>query len=316
MRTIKTKAGPDILLPKNDFLFKLIFGDERNKEILKGFLQAVLALPDAEFDVELLDTRLKPQARHDKLGVLDVRVRTASGKVIDIEMQVAQQAYIFERICFYLSKMLADQMSESDWYDKIKKTISIVITDFNFIESGNGAVYHHCFRFMDPADGAVFGAVEEIHTIELPKVPEKTDETAVWDWSKFIGVSTEEELSMLATKNAVLGQAVETLRRVSAQDEVRLEYEAREKAWRDEQARTAFALQTGFAEGRAEGVAIGVKQGRAEGRAEGREEGVAIGVERGVAIGVERGREEVIELLVRQGYPADELRRILNIGQK
>ncbi|MDR1785916.1 MAG: Rpn family recombination-promoting nuclease/putative transposase [Spirochaetaceae bacterium] len=276
MRTIKTKAGTEILLPKNDFLFKLIFGDERNKDILKGFLQAVLALPDSEFDVDLLDTRLKPQVQHDKLGVLDVRVKTKSGKVIDIEMQVAQQAYIFERICFYLSKMLADQMDEGDWYDKIKKTISIVITDFAFIESGNNGVYHHCFRFTDPVDGAYFGAVEEIHTIELPKVPDVTDETAVWDWSKFIGVSTEEELSMLAAKNEVLGQAVETLRRVSAQDEVRLEYEAREKAWRDEQARTAFALQSGFA------------QGRAEGRAESRTEILA---------------------LIRQGYSADEIER-------
>jgi flagellar biosynthesis/type III secretory pathway protein FliH len=72
------------------------------------------------------------------------------------------------------------------------------------------------------------------------------------------------------------------LRRVSARDEVRLEYEAREKAWRDEQARTAYALQTGFAEGR--------EQGRAEGEA--------------------KGRAEILSL-VRQGLSADEIERTL-----
>jgi hypothetical protein len=95
--------------------------------------------------------------------------------------------------------------------------------------------------------------IEEIHVLELPKVSKEPDESAVWDWAKFIGVESEEELNMLAEKNEVMGKAVGELYRVSADKEVRWQYEQRLKAWRDEQARTAYALQTGEAKGRVEG---------------------------------------------------------------
>ena len=39
------------LLPvKSDFVFKLIFGDQRNVDILTAFLKSVLDIPDAEYD--------------------------------------------------------------------------------------------------------------------------------------------------------------------------------------------------------------------------------------------------------------------------
>ena len=45
-----------ILKPKNDYVFKKIFGDERNKDILIAFLKAVLKI-DIE-DVQILNSEL------------------------------------------------------------------------------------------------------------------------------------------------------------------------------------------------------------------------------------------------------------------
>lgn len=39
------RKKPEILLPKSDFIFKLIFGDERNADILQSFLKAALDIP-------------------------------------------------------------------------------------------------------------------------------------------------------------------------------------------------------------------------------------------------------------------------------
>ncbi len=39
----------DILSPKNDFVFKQLFGDARHTAPLADFLQAVLGLPKEEF---------------------------------------------------------------------------------------------------------------------------------------------------------------------------------------------------------------------------------------------------------------------------
>jgi predicted transposase/invertase (TIGR01784 family) len=252
MRVIVTADGREILLPKNDFLFKLIFGDERNKKLLKSFLQAVLGLPNDEFDVMFIDTHLKREFEDDKLCILDIRLKTKTGKQVEIEMQVAPTADIFERICYYVAEMLVNQLRKGDRYEKVKKVISITIADFNFIESGDAGRYHHCFRLCDFADGSYFGDVEEIHVLELPKVPASSDQTDVWTWLKFINVESEEELKMLAAQNEVMKTAVSELYRVSADNDVRLQYSLREKAWRDEQARAAYAFKQGEQEKEAE----------------------------------------------------------------
>jgi predicted transposase/invertase (TIGR01784 family) len=249
MKVIKTKQGLEILLPKTDFIFKIIFGDEHNKPLLKSFLQAVLHLDEDEFEIVLVNPYQQPKEKDGKLSILDVKIRTKTGKLIDIEMQILQMENIFERVCFYKSVMVVEQVGKGENYDRIKKVINIVITDFNFIESAEAGKYHHCFRFHDPQDGAYFGDVEEIHTIELPKLPAKSDDTAIWDWVKYIAVGTEEELTMLAGKNDELRHAVDELYRVSASDEVRARYEAREKAWRDREAQILYGKNQGRAEG-------------------------------------------------------------------
>jgi predicted transposase/invertase (TIGR01784 family) len=264
MRLIKTSDGREVLLPKNDFLFKLIFGSERNEKLLKSFLRAVLGLPDGEFGVVFLDTHLKPEFSDDKLCVIDIRIRTKTGKQIDVEMQVAKTAYIFERICYYRAKMLLEQLGEGEGYDRIKKVISIIVADFRLIEGGDAKRYHHCYRFCDPVDGTCFGDVEEIDVLELPKLPEAPDGTPVWDWVKFISAESEEDLDMVAAKNEEMKGAVNELYRVSSDTEVRRQYELREKAWRDEQARTIYAEQTGEARGEARGRAEGEARARAE----------------------------------------------------
>ncbi|WP_461205399.1 PD-(D/E)XK nuclease family transposase [Clostridium sp. DL1XJH146] len=66
-----------IMSPKVDFVFKLIFGDEKNKDVLIAFLSAVLKLHKEEFKgIELLNTELLREFKEDKKGILDVRVKT------------------------------------------------------------------------------------------------------------------------------------------------------------------------------------------------------------------------------------------------
>jgi predicted transposase/invertase (TIGR01784 family) len=179
-------------------------------------------------------------------------------------MQVAPSLNIFERICFYQAKMLVEQVGRGEKYGIIKKVISIVVADFCLIDNGDPNRYHHCYRPHDSVDDTYFGDVEEIHVLELPKLPADSDKTPVWDWAKFIGVETEEDLDMIAAQSNVMKTAVNELYRVSADAEVRRQYDQREKAWRDEMARHDFAEK----KGREEGIKIGEAKGLAKGRAE------------------------------------------------
>jgi len=73
------------LSPKSNYIFKQIFGDQRNADILGGFLQAVLDLPAEEYDrLTIVDPHLTPGRESEKLSILDVKLHTKSGNTIDI----------------------------------------------------------------------------------------------------------------------------------------------------------------------------------------------------------------------------------------
>ena len=60
----------DILPPTDDWIFKLLFGDERNKSLLIDLLKSLAELPEDEYELTFLDTHLKPQAEDDKPGII------------------------------------------------------------------------------------------------------------------------------------------------------------------------------------------------------------------------------------------------------
>ena len=96
---------------KNDFIFQKIFGQNEHKEILISFLNAVLALETDQqlADIEIMEnTRLKKDSVDDKLGILDIRARAATGEQINIEIQLVNQYNMDQRTLFYWSKLLTD----------------------------------------------------------------------------------------------------------------------------------------------------------------------------------------------------------------
>ena len=124
-----------LLSPKSDFVFKMIFGDQHNMDILGSFLQSVLDLAEDEYDrLSIVDPHLRKDSYRDKLGILDVKVHTKSGKIIDVEIQVSDIPQMRERIVFYTSKMITEQIRQGEGYNVIKKVVSILITDYRLIQ--------------------------------------------------------------------------------------------------------------------------------------------------------------------------------------
>jgi predicted transposase/invertase (TIGR01784 family) len=247
-----------ILSAKMDFMFKQIFGNPNNADILAAFLLSVLDLPrEAYAGLMIVDPHLQKEFEDDKLGILDVKVKTADGNLIDVEIQILPIAHIRERVIFYTSKMVTEQIASGSKYYAIKRVVSIVITNYRLLKDG---VYHHCFRLLDTKTGLEFTNLIEVDVLELPKLPER-DEGELWAWLRFLSATREEELNMLAERNAEMGKAVGGLMKLSADEQTRLLYEAREKAWRDAEDRLEYAhingWQRGHAEGRAEGHAEG-----------------------------------------------------------
>jgi predicted transposase/invertase (TIGR01784 family) len=117
-----------LLSPVNDFVFKRIFGDRRNTAVLAAFLKAALDLPDREFDhLVIIDPHLKRESVAEKAGILDVKVHTTSGIVINVEIQVVTSPELRKRFVFYPAKMITEQAVRGKGYDAIERVISIII---------------------------------------------------------------------------------------------------------------------------------------------------------------------------------------------
>jgi predicted transposase/invertase (TIGR01784 family) len=242
----------EILPPIDDWVFKLLFGDERNKSILIKLLSSFMELPDEEYELTFLNTHLKPETEDDKLGILDVKVQTKSGKIIDIEIQLNPVKNIGKRLSFYKSKMIVEQIGKTELYNVIEKVMCICILNYKLFPGVKE--YVNDFKFCNSKNGLCFEEMpEELYTIELPKAPLMDDGSEVWDWVQFLRAKSKEEFEMLAVKNAEVREAVDTLYEISADELVRAEYEMRQKAWRDRMSQIDGYYHDGLEEGRKEG---------------------------------------------------------------
>ena len=138
--------------------------------------------------------------------------------------------------------MVTEQIGTSENYENIEQVISIVITDYPLIKES--PKYHHRFVLYDPENNVEFSDATEIHTLEIPKLPNNEDGTPLWVWMKFLDARTEEDLNMIAQKSPQVKKAVVRLMELSADERTRMLYDAREKERRDNYARERGAVKT------------------------------------------------------------------------
>jgi predicted transposase/invertase (TIGR01784 family) len=238
------------LSPKNDFVFRKVFGE--NLTVLAGFLQAVLELPPEEYKgLEVLDPNLRPENIGEKHCILDIKLHTRNGNVIDIEVQIKFQDFIWKRIQYYSAKLLAEQAKSGDEYAYLPNVITILIADFIIIKEND--TFHHCFRFYDEKAKVRFPDSMEIDILEIPKVRE-ADDSQLSNWLRFFAANEKEEFEVLAQTNPAIAEAWGIIKHLSADESARMLAESREKALMDINSWVSGARREGRQEGRQEGV--------------------------------------------------------------
>jgi len=275
---------PEVLPPRYDIVFKQVFANR--PDLLKPFLKAMIGLPEDDYGrVVVVDPHIYPEYKGDKLGVLDIKVVLRSKKVIDVEMQQKKVAHLRERVVFYCAGMVREQVVTADNYSKIKRVVSIAITNHTVIPEDTE--YHHRYTLYDPKTGSEFTDLIEVHVIELPKLPKADDGSDLWWWMKFLTVETKEDLAMVAKKSTAMKKAADRLVLVTKDMRIRARLESQRLFEMDQQVMLDDALE------------IGLKRGRRKGRAEGREEGR------------EEEREKIVSL-IEQGVSLTGIKKILS----
>ena len=244
-----------IMSPTNDFCFKELM---QNPKIRKGFIAGILKkTPEEITETILLPAETRRDYADEKLSILDVKVLLADGTRMDLEMQVAYFGSWDKRVLFYLSKLYTEQIQKGDGYEKLKKCIHVGVLDFiRFPESEE---CYHKINLCNCKSGEIYTDLLELHILELPKLPKVrakleqgemvSDDEMVLQWMEFFSCKTQEDFETMAKQDEYMEEAVNTLFKLSADEQKRVDYEAREKAIRDDRAKLDWATKVGFDEG-------------------------------------------------------------------
>jgi len=162
--------------------------------------------------------------------------------------------------------MIAERLNKGEDYLEISKTVAINILDFDLLEEE--VRFHNKFRFLETETYKELPDAGEIHFMELPvlrryleqnkdKIEELIGKEKLLDWLLFIDNPDSEYARLAENSDEVIGRAKNMLRTLSADEKIREEYLAREKAIMDHYASLKAAERHGIELGREEGIEIG-----------------------------------------------------------
>ena len=242
---------------KLDVIFKRVFGNEQNQDIIAAFISDMLDIPRKSIQSIIINNvELTPEFLEQKFSRLDLKLNV-DGRIVNVEMQVNREDDFKERTLFYWSKLYSEELKVGDVYGDLKQTICINIINFDLFDCKD---YHSLFKIKENERNEVLTDKFAIHFFELLKINKYKKNKRVEDWLNLINAETEDDLMAIQQKTTIpeVQQTIVMLREMSADEKIRQEAYYREKRLLDE----ASALGSARREGKEEGLA----EGRAEGR--------------------------------------------------
>ena len=236
--------------PKMDIIFQAIFGEVGSENITKDFLEKILKRKIEKISLDK-NPILRRELKDDKLGVLDIVTELDGKEKCNIEMQLIDKNNIIERMLYYWSKMYTRQIKAGEDYDKLEKTIVILIADFN-IKGLEKVEYHSTWKIIEAnsVKKLILTDKFELDIIELSKIKGRENEKdQLLDWLVFLENPESERVTRKMEENKNLKEAVEKLDRISEDEKMQRIIELREKAIRDEHAIYAKGVDDGVEKG-------------------------------------------------------------------
>ncbi|MDR0625409.1 MAG: Rpn family recombination-promoting nuclease/putative transposase [Holosporales bacterium] len=274
----------ELLDPKMDYIFKTIFGTDDKKPLLISFLNALFKGKPYIKSVTLENTDIPKILKTSKASRLDIKATTDDGTKLDIEIQCNNTGEIPQRAFHYLANMMPKVVPSGKSY-KGPNVIGIWILGENVTTRQNAiSDAYVTFQPNPPDPYEIMTKSARIIFIELPKFNPKSADAKdlLTAWLAFLKDPVFIDSEFLQ-KNEIK-EALDTLKYISADNEVRAIADLRQKTINDYNSEMTVAREKGLEEG----FAIGEEKGKEEGIAIGKEEGIAIGKEEGIATGMKQ----------------------------
>lgn len=237
----------ELLKPKYDVVFQALFG-ENKENITQSLISDILGEKVQIIDIKT-DSTIARKYPNDKTGRLDLKTRFKDGTICQIEMQMTDNKDIVKRILYYWSRTYSKQLKAGEEYKDLKKTIGIVITNYEVdelkgIENLDSKWQIKC----DKNDKRILTEDLELHIIEIPKAEKilnKDRYNKIAQWLMFLDNPNTERVEEIMKENEEVKKANTVLYQMSEDEELQRLAELREKWDLDERSALGHAREDG-----------------------------------------------------------------------
>jgi len=240
--------------PKEDFIFKMIFGSEENKSILISLLNSILKERPYIKDVKLENNEISKIFKDSKSSRLDILAVDDNGIKYDIEMQCRKTKDIPNRAVYYASKLFTKDLKENDDYNK-SRVISIWIFAEN-VTNRKSAISEALMTFQKNKDDDYEILTDNIRIIylELRKylINSYNYNDKLTKWVDFL--TNPIDLEKKTFEDEDIEKARKTLNYISTNDEERLIIDKIIEGRNDYYSAKNIAREEGREEGREQGL--------------------------------------------------------------
>lgn len=246
------KEKKELLKPKIDVVFHSLFR-QGNEDITKAVITAVTKEKIEKIDLNN-DRYIIGKYPEEKLGILDLRATLNDGIICNIEVQLANNEYTAERFLYYWSRIYSGQLLKGSDYAKLNKVIGIIILDYNFEKLREIESMHTKWQIKETLTGEeiILTDLFELHIIEIPKakkILEQDTTNELAQWMMFFNNPNEKEVEKIMEENKEIKRAMDELKELSQDEELRRVAELKEKAILDEKMARIGLTQAGKREG-------------------------------------------------------------------
>ena len=224
---------------------------QKNEEVLRNLLATLLEMDEADIvDCHLENPIELGKEIEGKECILDVKLTLNNAKIINIELQVYKQTYWVERSLLYWARAF-DSLKSGEDYSKLLPMYHIGILDFTLFEEH--PKFMGKYQLMDVEDQFLYSDKLCIKVLDLTQLDaarkQKNVNKKLLKWASIFKAETLEELEQLANGEEVFEKMVVTMKKLSEDEKICMQCEARE----DYERCLLSEFNAGKREGRAEG---------------------------------------------------------------
>lgn len=166
--------------------------------------------------------------------ILDVKVLLNHSAIINLELQVINRHNWPERSLSYLCRAF-DNLNSGQGYHMVKPVIHIGLLDFTLFP--RYPEFYATYQMLNVKNHAVYSDKLRLSVVDLTHINLATEEDRRYhidSWAAFFKAATWEEIKMIAQKDESIAKAANTIWKLSREEKIRLQCQAREDYYRNQ----------------------------------------------------------------------------------